>query len=52
MSDREEKPLDPVARLDLSNVAARLDEAFEQFRRDYPNIPEEEARAIWREAGG
>jgi hypothetical protein len=32
-------------------VAERLDQAFAQFRIDHPELTEDEARGMWREAG-
>jgi len=42
----------PAVARSPAEVAKGLEQAWENFRKDYPDIPEAEARKMWEEAGG
>jgi hypothetical protein len=54
MTDRDETagPARPAAKLDLKKVLEGMELAFEEFCREHPDIPRDEARKMWEAAGG
>jgi hypothetical protein len=48
----ETKPAVAEAPRSPSEVAKGLDQAFQDFRRAYPDISKEEALEMWKAAGG